>query len=209
MAAVAERSAAGSSMPCPLGRHLISGVRSPHLIRGLLVLFLVVEKFSKRRSGPRLSPIPGSGSPCSGRPQLPRQLGHGRSHAVLPSHGVRRPCASHPMDRTVARSRRLRGPLCLHLCRGTSAGSSPPVVACTGLRARGGLGRSAQLPRVRPNKRYLDSSFKLILLSDCFFSGPPFDGFGARVRLQSYLRPLSWSAQLRAMMESRAQGANR
>jgi hypothetical protein len=60
-----------------------------------------------------------------------------------------------------------------------------------------------------PNKPYLDSSFNLILLAECFLSGSSFYGFGARVRLQSYLRPRVWSARLRAMMESRAQGANR
>jgi hypothetical protein len=51
-----------------------------------------------------------------------------------------------------------------------------------------------------PNKAYLDSSRKLNLVPD---------GLTQKVRLQSYLRPRGGALGLRAMMESRARGANR
>jgi len=60
-----------------------------------------------------------------------------------------------------------------------------------------------------PNKAYLDSTHKLILDSfrSRLFLLPTVSA--QRIGLQSYLRPLVWSSRLRAMMESRARGANR
>jgi hypothetical protein len=54
-------------------------------------------------------------------------------------------------------------------------------------------------PSLPPNKAYLDSSHKLILLDGDRAEGPT-----------AVVSPASWvSARLRAMMEGRARGANR